>query len=246
MIKKYSIQKLSLNSIHADTVVNLTFALGGISHIVGVDNCMSRLRITLSAQPSTEDRDFLSLGALGIVRASDQIHLIYGTSSIAIKDAFLHLLNIYRNPRALSLIASLGGVDNIAELSIQNNEVNIQLNAPPNTNLDPSLIRNGLFITINSQENPISAAEIQHTIIFWNLLLANIIFELVQPLGIKKVSACRSRLRISISSTEDPKLSFPFLHVKPTPFDSNEQELQLPLLSSRGEDYVNLLNRLLK
>ncbi|MGL5722551.1 MAG: hypothetical protein ACRCY4_09150 [Brevinema sp.] len=247
MLNKNSIKKFPITNAHSETVVNLLFALGGFSHVKAVENCMSRLRISISSDSSTEDKEFLALGAVGIVRSPGQVHLIYGSTSIALKEVFSHLLDIHQKPRALSLIASLGGADNISELSAKNNEIYIQLNAPPPaSSLDTPWVRNGLSVTIVfSGKDDISAVEIQYALIFWDFLVANTIYEAVHSLGIQKISACRTRLRIEISSKEDPKIALPFLNTPLVLFNSNERELNIPL-SSRGEEYVNLLNRLLK
>ena len=64
--------------------------LGGAENIVAVENCMSRLRVTLNEEEHVDENILQDTGSMGIIRIdSTHIQIVYGTSVGLIKNAVL-------------------------------------------------------------------------------------------------------------------------------------------------------------
>lgn len=61
--------------------------LGGVDNIKSVDSCMSRLRVTLVSIDNIDEKILKATGCSGIVKAENDIQIIYGTTVNIIKNA---------------------------------------------------------------------------------------------------------------------------------------------------------------
>jgi PTS system N-acetylglucosamine-specific IIC component len=63
------------------------YALGGPANIVGLDACITRLRLVVKDEKAVNDTELKGLGAAGIIRlGKGAVQVIFGTQSERLKD----------------------------------------------------------------------------------------------------------------------------------------------------------------
>lgn len=79
--------KEKANANSGSKAENVLHALGGSSNIVGLDACITRLRIVVKDEAAVNDSKLKSLGAAGIIRlGKGAVQVIFGTQSEQLKD----------------------------------------------------------------------------------------------------------------------------------------------------------------
>lgn len=204
--------KKKLNVQFLSTVQDLMLFLGGEKNILKIDNCLSRIRITLNnINICADDQLFLNLNASGIIRTSKEIHLIFGPQSALIKQNLEISKEILEDHEIILLLQVLQGPDNIKNIEIINNTLVFQLYNNENTIIPYSnnffalkTLENNNIITWNDRY--ISAQNIvdrlQSAINFWDFIIAQKIYTILSEEKILSIQNNSSEVLIELQNSE--------------------------------------------
>lgn len=205
--------KKKLNVQFLSTIQDLMLFLGGEKNILKIDNCLSRIRITLSnINICADDQLFLNLNASGIVRSGQEIHLIFGPQSALIKQNLEIFKEILEDHGIILLLQVLQGPDNIKNIEIINNMLAFQLHnteniiTPYSNNLFTLKTQENNTIVISWNDHHIPAQNIFERLLsainFWDFIIAQKIYTILDKEKIVSIQNNSSEVLIEIQNFE--------------------------------------------
>lgn len=76
----------AIDSVNTDRAEQLIHAFGGRSNLVGVDACITRLRMEVADKNSVDHNRLKALGASGVMEVGNNVQAVFGTQSDVLKD----------------------------------------------------------------------------------------------------------------------------------------------------------------
>lgn len=96
---------------------DLVAAFGGKENITGLDACITRLRVAVTAIDAINKARLKQLGATGVDVIGREVQVIFGRKSDLLREDMQEWLNNYSEPNiAEDLVAAFGGKENITEV----------------------------------------------------------------------------------------------------------------------------------
>lgn len=244
--KKLNVQFLAI-------IQDLMIFLGGEKNILKIDNCLSRIRITLSnTNICADDQLFLNLNASGIVRTGQEIHLIFGPQSKLIKQNLEIFKEILEDHDIILLLEILQGPDNIKNIKIINNMLAFQLHNNENITIPYS---NNLFTLKTHEDHTIISwndhhipannicKRLQSAINFWDFIVAQKIYTVLSKEKILSIQNNFSEVLIGIENLE----TIPLDHLKDTGLSikTHPEERILSIIYTRTANLKEILIKII-
>lgn len=241
--------KKKLNTQFLSTIQDLIIFLGGEKNILKIDNCLSRIRITLNnTNICADDQLFLNLHASGIVRTGQEIHLIFGPQSKLIKQNLEIFKEILEDHDIILLLQTLQGSDNIKNIEIINNILAFQLHnnekiMTPYSNHLFTLKTQDNNTIINWSDDRIPAQNIcerlQSAMNFWDFIVAQKIYTILSKEKILSIQNNFSEVLIRIENLE--KISLDHLKEIGLSIKTHPEERILSIIYARTANLKEIL-----